>query len=588
MTKSTKMKSKAAQPPAETRAARMIARWYELDAALQGAGYHASTPWWNAFVERLYRGSKRQAIVRVGRRGGKTTTIARLAVLEGLYGEHHVSPGDRGIVGVVSANRRPQGEDLISTIDAMLGVLGVPRRRTADEVELSDRPITFRVHSASVRGVIGGSWIFAVLDELASWRTDNEANPAEEIIAAVRPCLAPNPHGLLLLISAPQGTEDAHATLFDKGETPGQLVAWAPTWVARPTLTEAMLCEFEQDERYFARDYGAIPQAGLSDALDVAGLRECVRSMMPSHVLGAAVMLMDQSGGKVDGMPYMVARWVTDGQRRVLHFTRLAAFEGRFAESLSQDDVALTIASAARKAGCYLVVGDQHGEWSWKGSFQRAGGMPFESIAWTNDLKGEAIVRARQLIRERAIVIEPGPLAEKLLREAAKFRERVLSSSGLITFSAAGRGHDDLIMCLLLGLAHDAKARLVGSTMFAPREASTRDLGPRLGPKQPGDTWWQWGEDGEREYFVMRRGQFANSEVEPRQIDETEYTWLNGGNGLVTERGPGETLDDVRRAAHRQLREEEQAILSRRSLRTGEPRPEFIKYKGAWGGFGRD
>jgi hypothetical protein len=456
-----------------SRAERMIRCWHALDRALVAAGYHASSPWWNAQIERLYRSGKRQGVFRVGRRGGKTTTVARLCVLEALYGEHHVSPGDRGIVGVVSANRRPQGEDLIATIGAMLTALRVAHHATADAIDLDDRPITFRVHSASVRGVIGGSWVFACLDELAHWRTDNEANPADEIIAAVRPCIAPAPHGLLLMISAPAGSEDAHARLFDKGDTAGQLVAWAPTWVARPSLSEADLRAFESDEKYFQRDYGAVPQAGLSDAIDVIALRECVRPFMADRVVGSPVCFIDQSGGRVDGMPWMMARWCLDGERRVLHLFGLRAFEGPIAEQMTQDEVAQHITADARRAGAYMIVGDQHGEWGWVGCFQRCGGMPFKPLAWTNEAKSAAVTRARQLIRERTIVIEPGPWAERLLREAARFRERVLETSGLTTFSAAGKSHDDWIMLLLLALRYDGEGKLEGSSLFAPGEHSS-------------------------------------------------------------------------------------------------------------------
>jgi hypothetical protein len=389
-------------------------------------------------------------------------------VLEALYGDHRVSPGDRGIVGVVSANRRPQGEALISTIGSMLKVLDVAHHETADAIDLDDRPITFRVHSASVRGVIGGSWIFACLDEVAHWRTDNEANPADEIIAAVRPCIAPAARGLLLLISAPAGTEDAHARLFDKGDTETQLVAWAPTWIARPTLTEAELRAFEDEPRYFSRDYGAVPQVGLSDALDILALRECVRPLLATSVLGSPVCFIDQSGGRVDGMPWAMAQWVLDGTRRVLRVFGLRAFAGAIAERMSQDEVAHHITADARQAGASAVIGDQHAEWAWRGSFQRCGGMPFIAKAWTNEAKSEAITRARQLIRERTLVIEPGPWADTLLREAARFRERVLETSGLTTFSAAGKSHDDWVMLLLLVLRYDMDGSLFGSTLFAP------------------------------------------------------------------------------------------------------------------------
>lgn len=60
--------------------------------------------WWEAWAEEW--GRRRLEVVRVGRRGGKSTMLARLAVLEAVFGQHAVPAGDCGVVAVVSCDRR--------------------------------------------------------------------------------------------------------------------------------------------------------------------------------------------------------------------------------------------------------------------------------------------------------------------------------------------------------------------------------------------------------------------------------------------------------------------------------------------------
>lgn len=243
------------------RALSLLKHLRALDKALQDQGYPAISPWWWAQIKRWYAGAKKQAVFRVGRRGGKSTSMVRVAVCEALFGEHKIPPGDIGVVAVVSA-RRDDAMERLRTIASILDALGVEYIQKGDTIELPGRNVMFRVFTASVAGVSGFTTIFALCDEVSKWRdSDTGANPAREVLAGLRPTLATQKEARIALISSPMGFLDAHAEAFALGDTAFQMTAHAPTWVANPTLTEQETRDLETDDLIWQREYAAIPQA---------------------------------------------------------------------------------------------------------------------------------------------------------------------------------------------------------------------------------------------------------------------------------------------------------------------------------------
>ena len=76
-----------------------------LDRTLVEAGFPAMSAWWRDALATFYASGRRQLVLRVGRRGGKSSTLSRVAVCEALYGEHPIPPGDVGVVAFVSVRR---------------------------------------------------------------------------------------------------------------------------------------------------------------------------------------------------------------------------------------------------------------------------------------------------------------------------------------------------------------------------------------------------------------------------------------------------------------------------------------------------
>lgn len=229
------------------------------DERLVEAGFPPISPFWKENLKKLYAQGKSRLVIRVGRRGGKSSTMARVAVAEGLYGNHPIPPGDVGVFVFVSV-RQEEAKERLRTIGQILDHLNVPYQKRATEIQLIDKPVIFRVYPANFRTIVGMTCIGFVADECARWRDDElGANPAKEVLASLRPAMATMPDAKEFLSSSPFAKMDAHYHYFEMGNTDEQNVAYAPTWVANPTLTIARCKQLEPDEPTFRREYEGIP-----------------------------------------------------------------------------------------------------------------------------------------------------------------------------------------------------------------------------------------------------------------------------------------------------------------------------------------
>jgi hypothetical protein len=239
--------------------------WSETatEKALVRRGFHASGEWWCDLFDRYEACGARVVCVRAGRRAGKTTHVCRKLVSDALEKDWKVDPGDVGILAVVSA-RKPQAEDRIATITKYLEALNVEiLRKNNSRVDFVCKwgVCSARALAASGGDVVSGTWIGALLDEVARWIDDRGVNPASEVIASAKPSLL-STGGTMWMVSSPMSTDDAHAKTFARGDSPGQMVAHAPTWVACAELySEADCRELEPDDILFKREYAAIPTA---------------------------------------------------------------------------------------------------------------------------------------------------------------------------------------------------------------------------------------------------------------------------------------------------------------------------------------
>lgn len=268
-----------------------------LESRLVSRGWPPMSPWWRKTFTDFYRSGKKQLVVRAGRRGGKSSSISRIGVLEALYGQHKIPPGDIGFVPVVST-KKAEAQQRLFTITGILTTLGVKHTVKDDTIYVKGLPVAFRVFTASIAGVSGFTSIFVFCDEVAKWRdADTGANPASQVLTSIRPTMATQREARMVLSSSPFSVLDAHYDAFEAGDSDHQMVAYAPTWEANPSLTETDTLALEPDGHMWAREYKAVPQTETEDSLlTQAEYDRCVRKgplVLPYSPLHSYVATMD-------------------------------------------------------------------------------------------------------------------------------------------------------------------------------------------------------------------------------------------------------------------------------------------------------
>lgn len=458
-----------------------LARYDALDAALVARGFPATSPWWRKQIERFVRSARRRWIIRAGRRAGKSSTLCRLAVAWALWGTWHVPPGDTAVIPFVSVDRSEAAARL-KTIAEILRALGIHAEPRGDELELPDRRLVFRVVTCSIRGTVGFTAVAVFGDEMARWESrDTAANPAQEVMGSLRPTMATQPDAFEVCSSSPWGTDDYHAQLFDAGDTDHQLVSFAETWLANPTITEEQTHALEPDERVWSREYAAVPGATLSAAFDPADVARCYEGRLPTGRRRSGFMATDASSLRGDDFAY-IAGTETDAGEFIV--SEVAGFDGG-----EMDAVVDALAERAKAWGTRIVYGDQREDTSLR-SFFRAHRIDFKSFDWTDTSKDEAMQWLRRSMREGRIIIDNPH--ERLRRELLTMKARLMPS-GRIKYETNGL---DYASCLVT-LAHaHAEPRPVVSHAYSQARQHRHRL-PKAGnltgvSSRPRgvDGWW--------------------------------------------------------------------------------------------------
>ncbi len=244
-------------------------RLLALDRVLARHGFPPLSPWWIEQLQRWYtHPTARTLIACVGRGGAKSTTGAKVAVVEALFGPWQVPAGERHSEAITSVER-DEASTRANQVEAKLRALGVAHDRVGDVIRLQDQPRDIRVMSCTVVGQSGFRAFGAFDDETAKWKSSTTGtNPAAEVLASQRAMMVSHPEARTLMVSSPWSQTDHFAELLRRGDTDAQLIATAPTWIANPTITEQRTRELEPDERIWRREYVAEPQASAMAAFE--------------------------------------------------------------------------------------------------------------------------------------------------------------------------------------------------------------------------------------------------------------------------------------------------------------------------------
>jgi hypothetical protein len=428
---------------------------HDLDAlnrALADAGFVAMSPWWRDTLSSFYASTKRQLVLRVGRRGGKSSSLCRVGVLEALYGDHVIPRGDVGYVAFLSVDRNEAARRIV-TIRAILDALRVPYTASGDEIRLTQRPIVFAVMTASLTGVVGGTVIAAFCDEVASWYDrDTGANPAREVLEALRPSMATMPNARMFLSSSPWSTDDAHARAFERGETDFQSIAFAETWIANPTLTEAKCRALAESEREFRRAYAAIPAPLLLEGYFNDVLEGCVdvdRDGPSCPIANVPYVVTIDPATRRDGWAIAVTRAEERPQAEPIAYVEHAeVLTPRPNAPLIVSDAVMHTVGVARRFGCTHVWGDQAMADALRPLFAQQG-IEYADRPWTAANK-RTLFRAMHMSMSDRRVRLPGGVRE-VARQFAGVAVRMMPG-GHESFQGARGVPDDLCSAIVMGV----------------------------------------------------------------------------------------------------------------------------------------
>lgn len=445
-------------------AAEILRRFDQLDRVLVSKGFPATSPWWRRTIERWYCSGKRQIVLRCGRRGGKSSTLTRLAVCEALYGQHVVPPGDIGVVAIIST-RRTEALERLRTVQAILDAIGVKSVPKGDTIELKNRRVSFNVYTATIAGVSGFTGIFILCDEVAKWRdSDTGANPAAVVIESVRPTIATQPEARIAISSSPMGLLDAHADAYALGETPLQTTAHAPTWIANPTITENYTKTLEANESVWKREYAAIPQAEAEFSLltDTTLTRLVRRPRSAADVLGDGNPMLTTEDTPPDDRHWYTATIdpATRGNAWTLVVTTLSddnvrkvvlarEWRGTKLKPLVPGEVFAEIARYIKPYRLRHVHSDQFAEDSMREIARQHDLFLVVDIPWSAAAKADAYDGLLTISRESRLELPPNDVVKQ---DLLGIRTKLTRNGLIYELASQGPRHSDFAPCIAMAL----------------------------------------------------------------------------------------------------------------------------------------
>lgn len=257
-------------------------------------------------------GPQDEAWLIVGRRGGKSFVMALTAVYLACFREYRsrLQPGERATVMVIAADRR-QARVIFRYIAALLNRIPMLERlierETTDTFDLSNM-VTIEVGTASFRTTRGYTFAAVLCDEIAFWRTEDAAEPDEEILRAIRPGMATIPGAVLLCASSPYARRGALWSAFRRyfGRSDKPLVWRATTRDMNPTVAQSYIDEaLEEDRASASAEYLAEFRADIEDFVSLEVVEACIEPGVTERgrLWGQSYRaFVDPSGGSNDAM----------------------------------------------------------------------------------------------------------------------------------------------------------------------------------------------------------------------------------------------------------------------------------------------
>jgi hypothetical protein len=326
----------------------------------------------------------REATLICGRRAGKSRILALIAVYLSAFKDYapHLAAGEVATVALIAADRK-QAKTLLRYISGLLSAVPMLAELVEDElqetIKLRNR-VEITVQTASWRATRGYSYAAILADELAFWRDETSANPADEILRAVRPGLASIPGSCLLKASSPYGRRGPLFNDYRRyfGKADGRVLVWkAGSRAMNPNLDPAEVAAAEEEDPQAAQaEWHAEFRDDLSDYISREVVDACVvqgRVELPP-VSGQRYSAFCDPAGGGGGDAMTLAIGHREGDRAVIDLVK------EIRPPFSPDAAVQDFAETLRQYGIRRVEDDRYAG-LWPAERFKAYGIDYEPAA---------------------------------------------------------------------------------------------------------------------------------------------------------------------------------------------------------------
>ena len=316
----------------------------------------------------------------VGRRGGKSRILALVAVYLAAFKDYtpYLAPGEVATIGVIASDRK-QARAIFRFASGLLNAVDMLSPLIAEEVgetiTLSNR-VVIEIATASFRATRGYTYAAVLCDETAFWRSEESANPDEEIFRALRPGMSSIPGAILLNASSPYRRAGLLFKTYQRhyAKDNARVLVWkASTSDMNPGVDPEIIAEaYEDDPESAVCEYGGEFRDDIADFISRAIVEACVEPGLFERpyvrAAGTYSAFIDAAGGSgQDSMTMAIAYSASNSG-----VPTLAAIRER-KPPFSPDDVVIEFSDLMKSYGIKSAQSDRWGgDWPIQ-AFQKQG-----------------------------------------------------------------------------------------------------------------------------------------------------------------------------------------------------------------------
>lgn len=418
----------------------------------------------------------REAALICGRRAGKSRICAYIATYLAAFRDYrpYLASGELITIAILASDRR-QARNIFRYISGAFRDIALLKPMVVEELTESitlNNSVVIEVGTASLRATRGYTYAAVLADEVSFWRDETSANPAEEILNAIRPGLSSVPNSMLLLASSPYAKKGALFKSYKRNyarDDARTLVFKGSSLELNPSLDPDVIAEaYETDAAAANAEFGGNFRDDVVSYVSAEIIDDCTatgRSELSPISTQKYVAFVDPSGGSSDSYCVAIAHREQRGIGANAISMAVLDYVAEFKPPFSPEDVTNEIASAVLRFGCRSVVGDRYG-----------GEFPRELLRKRGVEYNLSDRTASDYFRDALPIFNSGK-AELLdvprIRQQFLALERRTSRSGkdAIGHPTGGSGnnnyHDDLAVCV-------AAVTVMASGGLSDIEAATR------------------------------------------------------------------------------------------------------------------